>query len=334
MFMAIFTLVVALSISIVAAGYSIIGLMAIFASAPIAIATMGIVLEVGKLVTASWLYNNWNRAPILLKSYLTISVVVLMLITSMGIFGFLSKAHIDQNAPSMNTSARIDSLNVQIDREQKVISRNNKILDQLDKSIDSYIDLNYISRGLDKREEQTEERARLQTEINESGSRVAEIETERFELEQTIRDIELEVGPIRYIAELVYGESTEEVLESAVRGVILLLVFVFDPLAVLLLIAANSSLAEVRQSRTRIKKKKQELSNTTKIIETPIGLDTEDGEVVVQEPEVEEEEPEPEPEKTDWTYDNGIEADDSGKVLFGTNNYYKDPETGIVKIRK
>ena len=122
MFMAIFTLVVALSISIVAAGYSIIGLMAIFASAPIAIATMGIVLEVGKLVTASWLYNNWNRAPILLKSYLTISVVVLMLITSMGIFGFLSKAHIDQNAPSMNTSARIDSLNVQIDREQKVIS--------------------------------------------------------------------------------------------------------------------------------------------------------------------------------------------------------------------
>ena len=118
MFMAIFTLVVALSISIVAAGYSIIGLMAIFASAPIAIATMGIVLEVGKLVTASWLYNNWKRAPLFLKSYLTIAVVVLMLITSMGIFGFLSKAHIDQNAPSMNTSARIDSLNVQIDREQ------------------------------------------------------------------------------------------------------------------------------------------------------------------------------------------------------------------------
>tara|TARA_R110002074_G_scaffold400600_1_gene596437 strand:- start:35 stop:1051 length:1017 start_codon:yes stop_codon:yes gene_type:complete len=338
MFMAIFTLIVALSISVVAAGYSIIGLMAIFASAPIAIATMGIVLEVGKLVTASWLYNNWKRAPLFLKSYLTIAVVVLMLITSMGIFGFLSKAHIDQNAPSMNTSARIDSLNVQIDREQKVISRNNKILDQLDKSIESYIDLNYISRGLDKREEQAEERARLQSEINISGNRIAEIETDRFELEQTIRDIELEVGPIRYIAELVYGESTEEVLESAVRGVILLLVFVFDPLAVLLLIAANSSLAQVRESKTRVKKQKQALSNTTKIIETPIGLDTEDGEVVVKEPEVEEEpEPEPEPEKTEWIPDNGIEtvqADNNGKVLFGTNNYYTDPKTGVVKIKK
>ena len=135
---------------------------------------------------------------------------------------------------------------------------------------------------------------------------------------------------------MVYGESTEEVLESAVRGVILLLVFVFDPLAVLLLIAANSSLAEVRETKVKVKKQKQELSNTTKIIETPIGLDTEDGEVVVQEPEINEE---PEPEKEDWMPDSGIQDEtyidtSDGKVLFGTDNYHKDPKTGIVKIKK
>ena len=336
MFMAILTLAVALSISVVAAAYSIIGLMAIFAAAPIAIATMGTVLEVGKLVTASWLYNNWNRAPLFLKSYLTIAVVVLMIITSMGIFGFLSKAHIDQNAPSNNVSAQIDSLNLQISREEKIISRNNKILDQLDKSIDSYIELDYISRGLDKREEQSEERQRLQSEINGASGRIAELEVSRFEYEQQVRDLELEVGPIRFIAELVYGDSSTEILESAVRGVILLLVFVFDPLAVLLLIAANSSLAQVRETKTEVKKRKQELSNTTKIIETPIGLDTEDGEVVVQEPEVEPEKPKSE---EDWIPDSGIQDEtyidtSDGKVLFGTDNYHKDPKTGIVKIKK
>ena len=334
--MAILTLAVALSISVVAAAYSIIGLMAIFAAAPIAIATMGTVLEVGKLVTASWLYNNWNRAPLFLKSYLTIAVVVLMIITSMGIFGFLSKAHIDQNAPSNNVSAQIDSLNLQISREEKIISRNNKILDQLDKSIDSYIELDYISRGLDKREEQSEERQRLQSEINGASGRIAELEVSRFEYEQQVRDLELEVGPIRFIAELVYGDSSTEILESAVRGVILLLVFVFDPLAVLLLIAANSSLAQVRETKTEVKKRKQELSNTTKIIETPIGLDTEDGEVVVQEPEVEPEKPKSE---EDWIPDRGIQDEtyidtSDGKVLFGTDNYHKDPKTGIVKIKK
>ena len=334
--MAILTLAVALSISVVAAAYSIIGLMAIFAAAPIAIATMGTVLEVGKLVTASWLYNNWNRAPLFLKSYLTIAVVVLMIITSMGIFGFLSKAHIDQNAPSNNVSAQIDSLNLQISREEKIISRNNKILDQLDKSIDSYIELDYISRGLDKREEQSEERQRLQSEINGASGRIAELEVSRFEYEQQVRDLELEVGPIRFIAELVYGDSSTEILESAVRGVILLLVFVFDPLAVLLLIAANSSLAQVRETKTEVKKRKQELSNTTKIIETPIGLDTEDGEVVVQEPEVEPEKPKSE---EDWIPDSGIQDEtyidtSDGKVLFGTDNYHKDPKTGIVKIKK
>ncbi len=334
--MAVLTLAVALSISVVAAAYSIIGLMAIFAAAPIAIATMGTVLEVGKLVTASWLYNNWNRAPLFLKSYLTIAVVVLMIITSMGIFGFLSKAHIDQNAPSNNVSAQIDSLNLQISREEKIISRNNKILDQLDKSIDSYIELDYISRGLDKREEQSEERQRLQSEINGASGRIAELEVSRFEYEQQVRDLELEVGPIRFIAELVYGDSSTEILESAVRGVILLLVFVFDPLAVLLLIAANSSLAQVRETKTEVKKRKQELSNTTKIIETPIGLDTEDGEVVVQEPEVEPEKPKSE---EDWIPDSGIQDEtyidtSDGKVLFGTDNYHKDPKTGIVKIKK
>ena len=99
-----------------------------------------------------------------------------------------------ENAPSNNVSAQIDSLNLQISREEKIISRNNKILDQLDKSIDSYIELDYISRGLDKREEQSEERQRLQSEINGASGRIAELEVSRFEYEQQVRDLELEVG--------------------------------------------------------------------------------------------------------------------------------------------
>ena len=96
MILAMSTLLTALGISAVAAYYSIVGLMAIFSASAMSIAIMGVVLEIGKLITASWLYQNWKRVPFLLKSYLTLAVIVLMFITSMGIFGYLSKAHIDQ----------------------------------------------------------------------------------------------------------------------------------------------------------------------------------------------------------------------------------------------
>jgi hypothetical protein len=244
--MGYFTLVVAIAIAAVAAWYSIVGLMAIFAAAAIPIAIMGIVLEVGKLVTASWLYRNWRDTPFLLKSYLTTAVGVLMLITSMGIFGFLSKAHIDQNIGGNDASAKIERLNKKIATEQKIIERSEGLLETLDSALDRYIELGAISKGLAKREEQGLERNAAQSAIQTSEAIIDKLEDEKAEYTREVRAFEVEVGPIKYIADLIYGEG-EGNLDEAVRAVILLLIFVFDPLAVLLLIAANQSL--VREQR-------------------------------------------------------------------------------------
>ena len=135
MFIAILTLLSALSISGVAIFYSVIGLATIFPGAFIPVVIMGGVLEVGKLITASWLYRNWKFTPFMLKSYLTVAVIILSLITSMGIFGFLSKAHLEQNLASDTLIQRIQILNDKIDSEKNSILRQNAVIDRLEKSI-------------------------------------------------------------------------------------------------------------------------------------------------------------------------------------------------------
>ena len=125
MILALITLFTALAISAVAAFYSIVGLMAIFSASALSIAIMGAVLEVGKLITASWLYQNWKN-PLLPKSikyYLTTSVVVLVFVTSMGIFGFLSKAHVEQSSMSMEQIALVDSIEEKLIRSEAKIDR-------------------------------------------------------------------------------------------------------------------------------------------------------------------------------------------------------------------
>ena len=131
MFLIVITFICAIAISTVAIYYSVLGLAAIFAAAQLPIIVMGTVLEVSKLVTASWLYQNWRNIPFLLKTYLTIAVVVLMLITSLGIFGFLSRAHIEQATPAADTVAKIERVNVQILREENTIESLTKKIDRL-----------------------------------------------------------------------------------------------------------------------------------------------------------------------------------------------------------
>ena len=252
--MAYLVLLVALAISGVAAWYSIAGLAAIFAAAKIPVIIMGSVLEVGKLVTASWLYQNWQRVPFLLKSYLTIAVVVLMFITSMGIFGFLSKAHIDQTITSGDNTLLIEQLDQRIEREQKRVDDANLVISQLDNAVQTLIDYDRI-RGDDGaiavREEQKNERDNLNSIIDSSYAAITELQSDRLELSKEQLSIEAEVGPIRYIAELVYdGDPSVDILDDAVRYVILIIIFVFDPLAVLLLVAANISLKEARSKIT------------------------------------------------------------------------------------
>ncbi len=250
----------AISISVIAAGYSIMGLATLFAGAVIPIIAMGSALEVGKLVAASWLYNNWRNplVPKSIKAYLTSAVVVLIFITSMGIFGFLSKAHLDQVQPVSSNNIKIELIDKQINQQQTIIDRSQKTLDQLDKALDKYIDMEYVTRGLKERKKQEEERNLLTTTINNASDKIGELTLQKAELALEQDKIEAEVGPIKYIAELIYGDEAKDHFDKAVRWVIIVLIFVFDPLAVLLLIAANISL------RTR-KEAKEEVANTKKV---------------------------------------------------------------------
>ena len=234
----------AISISVIAAGYSIMGLATLFAGAVIPIIAMGSALEVGKLVAASWLYNNWRNplVPQSIKAYLTSAVIVLIFITSMGIFGFLSKAHLDQVQPVSSNNIKIELIDKQISQQQIIIDRSQKTLDQLDKALDKYIDMEYVTRGLKERKKQEEERNLLTTTINNASDKIGELTLQKAELALEQDKIEAEVGPIKYIAELIYGENAKDHFDKAVRWVIIVLIFVFDPLAVLLLIAANISL--------------------------------------------------------------------------------------------
>ena len=251
MVLALVTLITALGISAVAAFYSIVGLMAIFSASALSIAVMGIVLEIGKLITASWLYQNWKRVPFLLKSYLTIAVIVLMFITSMGIFGYLSKAHIDQGSGTSELYVKVERLDNRIISERKIITRAEKQLSALDSALDKYLELGAVSKGLKKREDQEQERNALTDTINNAQSRIDKLLDEKSEYRLQINSFEVEVGPLKYISALVYGDEALDYIDTAVRAVILILVFVFDPLAVLLIIAANISFAEYNEKRKR-----------------------------------------------------------------------------------
>jgi len=256
----IITFLSAISISVIAAGYSIMGLATLFAGAVVPIIAMGSALEVGKLVAASWLYNNWRNelVPRTIKAYLTFAVIVLIFITSMGIFGFLSKAHLDQVQPTSSNNIKIELIDNQIKQQELIITRANKTLSLLDSTLEKYVDMEYVTRGLKEREKQKPERDALTLAINNASDTIAELSDQKGALQLEQDKIEAEVGPIKYIAELIYGENAKDHFDKAVRWVIIILIFVFDPLAVLLLIAANISL------RSR-KVAKEEVANTKKV---------------------------------------------------------------------
>ena len=266
----IITFLSAISISVIAAGYSIIGLSTLFAGAVIPIIAMGSALEIGKLVAASWLYNNWRNklVPRAIKAYLTFAVIVLIFITSMGIFGFLSKAHLDQVQPTSSNNIKIELLDTQIDQQEKIIERSNKTLTLLDKALEKYVDMEYVTRGLKERAKQKPERDALTLAINNASDVIAKLTTEKATLKLEQDKIEAEVGPIKYIAELIYGDEAKDHFDKAVRWVIIVLIFVFDPLAVLLLIAANISLRSRKvakeEDETKIQKDYQKEATNAK----------------------------------------------------------------------
>jgi len=234
----------ALALSACAAYYSIMGLVAIFAAAVIPIFIMGSLLEAAKLVVASWLYRNWKEVPVLMKSYFTVSLIILMMLTSMGIFGYLSKAHLDQTIPTGDVSAKLALIDEKIKTEKENINANRKELTQLDAQVDQTLSRTTEASGADRaisiRRGQQKDRNRILTEIGQAQTKIAKYNEERAPIASEVRKVEAEVGPIKYIAALLYGDNPEtDVLEKAVRWVIIMIVIVFDPLAVLLLVAAN-----------------------------------------------------------------------------------------------
>ena len=248
--MAILLYFTAIVLSGIAAYYSVIGLTAIFAAAAIPVAIMGGSLEVAKLVVASWLYRFWRHIPILMRTYFTLALMILMLITSMGIFGYLSKAHLDQAVPTGDVVAEVALLDEKIKTQRDNIEAARRALSQMDATVDQTISRSTTEQGADKastlRRSQARERAVLQKDIGTAQKEIAKLNEQRAPIAAELRKVEAEVGPIKYLAALIYGDNTDESqLERAVRWFIILLIFVFDPLAVLMLIAA--SLTQIKQ---------------------------------------------------------------------------------------
>jgi hypothetical protein len=275
MILALLTFFAGISISSIAIYYSVLGLTSIFASAFIPIVVMGTVLEVSKLVTAWWLKANWQRAPFSLKSYLALAVVVLMLITSMGIFGFLSKAHSDQGLVSGDVAAKIAVYDEKIKTAKENIEANRRQLKQMDEAVDQLMGRSTSEQGADKansvRRSQQRDRAALAKNIEANQKLIASLNEERAPIAAEVRKVEAEVGPIKYIAALIYGDDPDaNLLEKSVVWVILTIVFVFDPLAVLLLLASQMSFQWLREDSKD--KSSEEPINKEPIPDPPLDL--------------------------------------------------------------
>lgn len=247
-------LLIALLISSVSAFYSVSGLTAIFAAAKVPIVIMGTALEVGKVVTTIWLRKNWARVGAIMKIYLVISMVVLMLITSMGIFGFLSKAHLDQAVPTADVQAEVALIDEKIRTERDNIAANKLVLTQMDNSVTEILGRSRDERGAERavqiRRSQSAERSKLQQDNELAQRRIQDLQSQRAPIAAKVRQVEAEVGPVKYIAALIYGDQAgADVLESAVRWVIIVLVAVFDPLALALMLAVNRKLELEEQDK-------------------------------------------------------------------------------------
>ena len=253
-FIAYLTLFSGLTISAVAIWYSVAGLVSIFSAAVIPIIVMGVVLEVSKLIATVWLKLNWSHAPVFIRSYLLAAIAILMLITSMGIFGFLSKAHSDAGLVSGDVQAKISVYDEKIKTAKDNIDANRKALKQMDEAVDQVMVRSTTETGADKavaiRRGQQKERARLQSEIATEQKTITQLNEERAPIAAEVRKVEAEVGPIKYIANFIYGDNPDaNVLEKAVTWVIIIIVVVFDPLAVILLLASQYSFQWFRKAR-------------------------------------------------------------------------------------
>jgi len=257
----------AIALSAVAAYYSVIGLAQIFPGSYWPVIVMGTVLEISKIVTTSWLYNNWKETNVMMKTYFTIAVVLLMAITSIGIFGYLSKAHIEHSSTIAPQAAKVELYDEKIKVIQSQIDRNNKNLSQYDEAVDQIMGRSKDEKGAERanqiRKAQQKERERIIAETKGLQKEIQLLTEEKLPLSLEVRKAESDLGPIKYVAEVVYGTQDRDLIDKAVRLVIFIIIIVFDPLAILLLIASNQTYRKyaldkvdtLSESKARKKKK-------------------------------------------------------------------------------
>lgn len=317
------TLLTAIALSGVAGYYSVIGLAQIFPGSFWPVIIMGSILEASKLVTVSWLYNNWKQCPILIKSYLTVAVTILMLITSMGIFGFLSKAHLEHSADNAPLVDKIVLLDEKIKTEKENIDANRKTLKQYDEIVDQTMGRTTDEKGSDKaqaiRRSQQKDRNRILQEIQQSQAAIAKYSEERVPLSTELKKIEADVGPIKYIAALAYNtEASTDIIDKAVRLVILLIIVVFDPLAILLLIAYNMSIREEDTHEDFFKRVKQSAQKLNKETSNNInGFSAQEVKSLLPETELEKSET--------FTVDSGVVMSHMVKAIQELNEKVDNP---------
>lgn len=249
-----------LTLSAIAAIYAIFGLLAIFPAAPYTIIAMGTAFEVSKLVVASWLYRSWEQIPIFMKMAFSVTLIVLMALTSMSIFGALSKAHMDSSVVTGEAVSALRIIDDKIATHRENINQSRSAIAQMDAQVNELLSRTTDDRGASKavsiRRQQRSERKLLNKEIQAAQLEIGKLQTERAPLATAVRKVEAEVGPIKYIANLLYGDNVDEtLLERAVRIVILAIVSIFDPLAVMLLIAANWQLKHNAHHKTVVTKR-------------------------------------------------------------------------------
>lgn len=264
-----------LSISAVAVYYSVVGLTAIFAAAAVPIIIMGTALEVSKLVATVWLKQNWTTAPKTIRAYLVAAVAILMLITSMGIFGFLSKAHSDQSLVSGEVLSKLAIYDEKIKTAKENIETDRRQLKQMDEAVDQVMARSTTEQGVDKsvaiRKAQARDRSALAKNIEANQKLIATLNDEAAPIRAEVRKVEAEVGPLKYIASFIYGKTDPTILEKSVTWVIIILIVVFDPLAVILLLASQISFQNFRERANLVPEPKKEILPESQINETMEG---------------------------------------------------------------
>jgi hypothetical protein len=257
---AILPFLTAIALSAIAAYYSVIGLAQIFPGSYWPIIIMGSVLEAAKLVTVSWVYNNWKNTFSAMKVYFLIAVILLMAITSMGIFGYLSKAHIEHSSSIAPLIEKEFIYEEKIKTLKESIETNRKNVLQLDAAVDQVMVRTSDERGAERsnqiRKAQQKERLRAADEIARAQTEIQKITEEKSPISLEIKKAESDLGPIKYVADVVYGTQDRDLIDKAVRLVIFVIIVVFDPLAVLLLIAANQTYRRLKEEKPQIEIKK------------------------------------------------------------------------------